>query len=166
MVELGVDINTPDDGGRNALRWAIQEDQSETVDYLIDAGCNVHAESHDGETLLYVAAAENALSTARRLIDWGVKIDKNKDYLPFQIAQYLGNYEMCDLLLDAGADVNFQDTDGRTALFYAKLREDKKGIQYLMGKGADDTIVDNKGIGIKDLANETIRKPLHKYLYD
>src|SRR5206468_2482310 len=57
------------------------------------------------------------------------------------------HYEVCKLLLAAGADVNAEEPTGATALMYAlnPFRTNLKTVQLLLSKGARVTI--NKGRG-------------------
>ena len=70
------------------------------------------------------------------------------------------------MLLKYGADINSTDNDGRTALFYAKVRNNHDLIEFLLNHGADTSVVDNEGISVKDLDNEEIRSRLYEELYE
>lgn len=75
---------------------------------------------------------------------------------PLQIAGSMGYAEIVCLLLESGAEVDWRDKDGRTALFYAKANEQKKVEKILENYGADTGIVDKYGISIKDLERKEI----------
>ena len=60
-------------------------------------------------------------------------------------ARYL--VEECD------ADVNLRDANGYTPLHHAAARGDNELIHYLVGKGADVTVVSRKGQTTVDMAN-------------
>lgn len=58
----------------------------------------------------------------------------------------------------AGADVNARDHDGFGAIHFAAARGDNELIEYLVGKGADPTIVARTGQTTVDLANGPIQR--------
>jgi ankyrin repeat protein len=49
-------------------------------------------------------------------------------------------------LLDAGADIDSRDTDGRTALMLATLNGRLDAVQLLLAHGADRAIADTRGV--------------------
>jgi ankyrin repeat protein len=68
-------------------------------------------------------------------------------------------------LLDAGADINAQDKDGRTALISAAFYNRREAVSVLLARGADPSIRDNNGRNaaatVRDSAPE-----LHRLLDD
>lgn len=56
-----------------------------------------------------------------------------------------GDFAMAAAQIKAGADVNYQNGDGRTALMRASKRDNKDVVQLLIDHGADVNAVDNKG---------------------
>ncbi|MPN62360.1 hypothetical protein SDC9_210107 [bioreactor metagenome] len=119
----------------------------------------------DGQTPLYVAAGENRIEFVQLFIENGAAIDLTGNTTPFQIACAFNYYDIADVLYRAGAQVNYADSDGRTALFYATVKQNKKLISYLLSIGANEDIIDNEGIHLKDLSNDEIRKKLYDELY-
>ena len=63
-----------------------------------------------------------------------------------------------------GADINYQNGDGRTALMRAAKRDHKDIVRYLVDNGADVNAEDNKGktaiMGAAKKGNKTICKKL------
>lgn len=55
-----------------------------------------------------------------------------------------GDFPMVCSQIKAGADVNYQNGDGRTALMRASKRDRKDVVQVLLDNGADVNISDNK----------------------
>lgn len=57
-----------------------------------------------------------------------------------------GSYDLTELLLAYGADVNIQERrDGFTPLMYAAIKDDRKMMQLLVSHGADLTKTDIEG---------------------
>ena len=76
--------------------------------------------------------------------DWGFYLrglDSSLINERFVKAAYQGNLDDVDLLLSFGADINATDRLGLTALHRAKIAGRKETWDYLLDKGADDTIV-------------------------
>lgn len=57
----------------------------------------------------------------------------NKGLTPLHYAAIAGNYPLVRLLIENGAEVNAQASDGYTALGYVEKRTSKKGAQQLYG---------------------------------
>ena len=65
---------------------------------------------------------------------------------PLITAAFFGKTESARLLIDAGADINFQNNDGSTALFTASFFCRPEIVKMLLDKGADKTIKNKYGI--------------------
>eukprot|EP00252_Welwitschia_mirabilis_P009068 TRINITY_DN21363_c0_g1_i1.p1 TRINITY_DN21363_c0_g1~~TRINITY_DN21363_c0_g1_i1.p1 ORF type:complete len:830 (-),score=162.56 TRINITY_DN21363_c0_g1_i1:388-2877(-) len=61
------------------------------------------------------------------------------------LACYTGDLGMIELLLQYGADTNFQDKHGRTPLHHCILREKNQIAKLLIRRGANTMIVDGNG---------------------
>ena len=55
------------------------------------------------------------------------------------------NYEIAKMLIEKGANVNAQDKNGKTALFYASASNNDDVAVLLLKSGADADIKDNNG---------------------
>ncbi|MCY4574699.1 MAG: ankyrin repeat domain-containing protein [Gemmatimonadetes bacterium] len=62
------------------------------------------------------------------------------------------------LVEELGADVNARDADGYGALHHAAARGDNELIRYLVGQGADVTIVSRRGQTTADMANGPVQR--------
>ena len=62
------------------------------------------------------------------------------------------------LVEQVGADVNGRDHDGFGAIHYAAARGDNELIEYLVGRGADPTIIARTGQTTVDMANGPIQR--------
>lgn len=73
-----------------------------------------------------------------------------------------GNIEVLKTILNtAGIDINLQDGEGQTALFYASSCGHKACVQLLLEHGADREIVDNEESSCYDVAyDDEIKKIL------
>ena len=109
LVESGADVNHRDKNGHTLLmeRWIYK--QKEIREFLIEHGADLNAVGRDGLTVLWTAIeydceAEFYLidDLLARNIDIGLNWYRYNGMTPLQLACSKGNYELCDILLDAG----------------------------------------------------------------
>lgn len=165
LLKSGANVSVKDYDGCNAARWAAQENALNCMRLLLKYHCPINIVDNYDQTPLYVAASENHLLMVQLLLKHGADVDLTGDVTPFGIACSFGFFEICTVLLKAGANVNFKDKEGRTPLFYAFVKQDINSITFLLNHGASSDVVDQYGISIKDLRNEKIRLKLYKELF-
>jgi ankyrin repeat protein len=128
---------------------------------LISAGClqakgghaqsNVKIETHIGHVdpvQWYETVRWQSTGAVKALLESGADPDQiffnGESALHLAVEQ--GNYEMMELLLAYGADVNIQERkDGFTPLMYAAIKDDRKLLKLLTSHGADPTVADVDG---------------------
>jgi hypothetical protein len=128
--------------GRNEKIWK----------YLLDQGANP-------ENCMYAIAWYDDAEAATLFKKHGAGIEgTNKMDSPFFAAYNWKRYKVSEWFLQNGADVNFTDAKGNTALYYAVKRKLKgEQIELLLQFGADFNKKNNEGISPKMLA-ETNRQ--------
>lgn len=99
---------------------------------------------------LFTAAQSNDLDLMREaLLTADVNMrSESENFTPLMIAANYGFYDMVDMLLTAGADVNAQSEGGSTALSLAispKYEESAKIVKRLLDVGADVNLVSGVG---------------------
>ncbi|MGE0207072.1 MAG: ankyrin repeat domain-containing protein [Candidatus Babeliales bacterium] len=129
LVEHGADINGSDNHGDTPLCYAASKDNSsyfEIVEYLLQAG----ACPNRGFPLKF--ACKDA---AKVLIQHGAVVNAQDDRgeaVLHRAAQWYGDdVSYVQFLLASGADYRLQDTEGKTALDYAKKRKNEKIVALL-----------------------------------
>lgn len=138
LLKHGLDVNVKNSSGEAPLDVAIQNGQTSAIAFLLSHGATVTFEEE-----MCAAVARGDIATVRRCIS------ENKDRLeertsksgfagatPIQVACALGQKEALDELLTAGADVDVQDDDGRTALHWAALTGRESIAKSLVSRGA------------------------------
>ncbi len=109
--------------------------------YLLKRGSNPNY-------CLWAASFNNDLAAIRLLVRNGANInDVAEDETPFLAAIKWSHFEAAEELLKLGADPNYRDPKGMTALHYMlKKASDKKHFAMLIGHGAKGNIPDPKGV--------------------
>ncbi|XP_064459857.1 ankyrin repeat and MYND domain-containing protein 2-like [Ornithodoros turicata] len=101
----------------------------------------------ESETALHKAVQEGDVAQVRTLLN-NVRIDclDENGMTPLQHAAYRGNYELCKIILECGADVNSHYHDsGYTALMFAGLAGKCDVVSLLLEHGASTTAVNTLG---------------------
>jgi ankyrin repeat protein len=122
----------------SAIHHAEGEDSRDTTitKLLLENGAEPDAQDCSGYTSLHFAVRfgwyyKQGLSETwiKMLLEHGVSVDTANIWrkTPLHLAVFLGNLGAVRMLLDAGADINIVDNEGRTALGIAK--RDKKGAE-------------------------------------
>jgi ankyrin repeat protein len=102
--------------------------------------------SADGFTSLHFAAFFGHPAAAKLLVERGAELEARStneqfalDARPLHSAAAAGRREVCEVLLDAGADVNAVQHGGYTALLEARQNGNEELAQLLLQHGADPT---------------------------
>jgi len=138
LLDAGAEVNAltfREMGRLFALRCAVQQDNVETMELLLNAGADVNL----GEGVaLRTAVAREKPSIAHRLINAGADVNMGgpNKFTPLMAAAGNGNYGMAKMLIKLGADVNAVDYYGITALMYAACKNHDKIIDLLLMSGA------------------------------
>ncbi len=113
------DVSARGVNGETPLHQVAYRADLASAKLLLDAGADVNVKTKNGETPLN--NARNAESI-KLLLDAGADIDARDSVngeTPLHKATYNANIPLVQSLLEAGADPNIQDQDGRTAFLYA-----------------------------------------------
>ena len=134
LLASGADVNARDRFGYSALMYAAGGGHSAVVEMLLSSGADVGAKNRNGLTGLDLAAARGHSTIAGLL--------RNARF--FHAARD-GDVGLLSELLDAGADVNAQHTDGWTALMTAALYDRPEVIALLLCRGAEAALQNDAG---------------------
>jgi len=81
---------------------------------------------------------------------------------PLHLAACYGRFDLLELLLERGAQIDAQDDQGRTALHYAAKNGHGDMCRFLISSGCDHTLADIEG----KKGAEAAAQPLQKELID
>ena len=163
-----------DKNGETPLMGAVRKGHLPIVQYMIGKGISPNTSGKLGGTPLMSAVDAEQNKIAEYLITNGAKVNAQNEsgLTPLHIATLAGRSELAKLLVDKGANLNIQDKNGKTPLataatnwmqtisFFTKERIDKRNedclqiAKYLVAKGANVNIKDNKGKTALDYAME------------
>ena len=114
--------NMPRDDGRLTWMAAARMGDIKLLELYFSEGVDVNDKEPNGFSALHIAALYNNVDLARHLISIGAsaKSTNNWNDTPLHRAATCGYAEMCKLLLEAGADPDFEDWRNKTPADYAK----------------------------------------------
>ena len=142
VIKSGVDVNQPNAWG-TPLDIAVSKGSDKIVQLLIDAGADIEGATlpgAGGEHPLHLAAMRSwGANTARLLVSRGAQLDARDaaGRTPLIIAVLADNFELADVLLDAGADLEAADGNfGESPLSWAACWGRLSAAKFLLSKGA------------------------------
>ncbi|RTE84928.1 hypothetical protein BHE90_000517 [Fusarium euwallaceae] len=147
-----VDLDMPDKSGKTLLVWAIEGGSESLVRTLLEKGVKNEYSLDEiiklTEATAAIPAAFKGWSDLDALVDFSEQLDWLGDILdippdiheqrtPLSRAAEQGQQGIVKLLLQHGAQPNFKDEQGHTAMFWAAKRNHKAVVDMLKSEGAD-----------------------------
>jgi len=138
LIGKGADINLQCNSLTVPLYFAVLNNNIDYLNFLIEAGAEIDIPDFLGRTPLYVAVRDGIVRAADILIRNGASVHGEVDSLGrslLHIASIQGHPDIIELLLDAGAPVNYTDKKGFTPLDYAMRYDHQPSSSLLKSKG-------------------------------
>ncbi|XP_067653405.1 ankyrin repeat domain-containing protein 50-like [Haliotis asinina] len=152
LVGRGADVSLVDRGGNNVLHYACYNGDVETVKLILDLDVvDVNYRGHYSRTPVMAAALNGHRDVVEFLVGRGADVslvDGGGDNI-LHYACYNGDVEMVKLILDLDVvDVNYRGHYSRTPVMAAAVNGHWDVVEFLVGRGADVSLVDRVGDNI------------------
>uniref|UniRef100_A0A8B9WYA4 Fibronectin type III and ankyrin repeat domains 1 n=1 Tax=Bos mutus grunniens TaxID=30521 RepID=A0A8B9WYA4_BOSMU len=156
LISHGTDVNLQNGSGKDSLMLACYAGHLDVVKYLRRHGASWDTRDLGGCTALHWAADGGHCNVIEWMIGDGCEVDAvdaGSRWTPLmRVSAVSGNQEVASLLIDAGADVNVKDKDGKTPLMVAVLNNHEELVQLLLDRGADASVKNEFGKGVLEMA--------------
>ena len=143
LLERGADVNAKDLDGWTAL---MHTDSVNVARMLLNRGVNVNEKSIDGETALGLSIDDNSLDMVKELIKYGADVnDKMYDYGNLDVAVSNNFWEIAEVLVDNGADVDVRNNEGFTPIMVVASSLQSRLLEKMVKKSKNIDVVDDNG---------------------
>ncbi|XP_031550786.1 transient receptor potential cation channel subfamily A member 1-like, partial [Actinia tenebrosa] len=128
LLQQNEDIDKRDSYGKTPLHCAVSAGQISTIKYLIHCHANPNLKDHREEAPLHVAVRTGNIDVVEVLLNHkqtDVNVEGRNKYTPLHTAAYLEHrnaLDICQRLLDCGADVTRRAIDAMTPLSVAAMK--------------------------------------------
>lgn len=138
LIDVGANVNFADEKGNTPLHAAATVKTVTCTRKLLAAGANPNIFNKEQKTPLMLAAKYGFSSTVRALIKANADVNLIKG-TDSAITEAINNEqtECLQILLDNEADVNSEDSQHRSLLYLAVLKNNLKIMQILIERGAN-----------------------------
>ena len=134
-------INSQNDDGLTALLLALERENLDVAQLLLDHNADVNVRDKRGNTPLHVAVStgNGHLDICRILLNRNAEVNSRNHHgsTPLLLASEHGAPELVELFLDHNADPHARDGDGDTLLHCAAIAGRIEVVQLLLERNAD-----------------------------
>lgn len=124
LIQAKADLTIQDNRGFTSLMEAVVQNRLEILGMLIKSGVNLNTRNLDGYTPLCMAVLSNNKNAVEILIEGRAGVNKkSQDLTPLHIASLKNFIEITQFLIDCGADLRVQDSQGKIAKDFATTPE-------------------------------------------
>ncbi|XP_053559560.1 ankyrin-2 isoform X20 [Bombina bombina] len=130
----GIDINTCNQNGLNALHLAAKEGHIGLVQELLERGSSVDSATKKGNTALHIAALAGQTDVVKVLVKEGANINAQSQngFTPLYMASQENHLEVVKYLLETGANQSTATEDGFTPLAVALQQGHNQVVAILL----------------------------------
>ena len=151
LVQKGIDLESENNTGSTVFMEAVRNNDIEMCNILLSLGSNINTTNGSGYTPLMEAYQNGSKQMVQYLLDKGcdtnVQARNNEQRTALIMAVAKNDLEMCDMLLDHGANLEIGDRDGKTPILVCACADDsdykKETFEYLISKGCSINHCDN-----------------------
>ncbi|XP_075715017.1 ankyrin-1 isoform X2 [Rhinoderma darwinii] len=133
----GVDINTCNQNGLNALHLSSKEGHIKMVSELLHKEIILETTTKKGNTALHIAALAGQEDVVRELVNYGANVNSQsqKGFTPLYMAAQENHLPVVKFLLENGANQNLATEDGFTPLAVALQQGHENVVAHLISYG-------------------------------
>ncbi|MFA6788548.1 MAG: ankyrin repeat domain-containing protein [Arcobacteraceae bacterium] len=146
LIKQGLQVNAEDHYGKTILNEAINVDDGIMIRFLLENGASINHINKSKRTIMQDLALEGNVKAFKLLMIRQPNLHHKDLYQRNVLFDAIegGNLEIVKEVIHefSEEDLNSVDVDGRTALFYAVLKEDPTIAKMLINYGSDVNIVD------------------------
>ena len=163
-IQAGANVDGKGQHGFCLLYWAIARNNPRGFELLLEHGANLEADYRDpkylpDESFRYTVLEKAIASREPECLKRAIRLGLDPNHVPHPeddtplifYAQRAESMPALAVLLDAGADINRRDGAGYTAVVRAMSGRDYNTAWFLLKRGADPTVKDERG---RDLVSE------------
>jgi ankyrin repeat protein len=150
LVDAGakVDIHEENYQSSTPLLYASQAGNGELIRILLAHGANAKDVQTDGTTALIFAVKAGSRGGVAALVKAGAELERKDELsrtaLGYSVSSlYHPDFEIVLALVEAGANVNAENSNGESVLFLASSGSDTRIVGLLIDQGADVNARDN-----------------------
>nr|XP_042905260.1 uncharacterized protein LOC107454385 [Parasteatoda tepidariorum] len=136
----GGNANETDKVGWTLLHYAAENNDVDFVEYIVDNGANIHAESNDtGMKPIHIASQSGCGKVLDYFLFKGVDVDTvNKlGYTSLHLAASEGKLETVEVLLKHKANIHAADEDGNQAIHFSSKFGHRDVLNFLLHNGSN-----------------------------
>ncbi|KAK0766434.1 hypothetical protein N5P37_000158 [Trichoderma harzianum] len=149
LIHQGADMQITDKYGFSPFLWAVVTRQERAVAHMVQEGADVNSTTADGKSAVAWAASLGYTSVTYLLVQDGASMHASlsRDSLgvPLEEAAAVGDFHAVDFFLHLGADPNYRDRDGWSAIHWAAEEGYPLVVGSLLGQGANVNAVSSYG---------------------
>ena len=160
LISEGADVNYQNEEGQTALFCALDIRSFSIAEYLMKLGADPFLEDKRGICAAKLVPSDSALheiiktiQKEKELLHKPPAVQLNEVFLE-EISQASQTRRLKQLLTE-GADVNYQDADGYTALMIVVDNQNDRIAEYLLAQGADPLLKNKHGETASNLASKS-----------
>lgn len=155
LLKAGVSVHQLDSSGKGVVYYALYEDNKVIAEKLVAAGAKIDMSKQHNLELLHHAAKSGYINTVTYMLESeifgnvskkiAVNMPDDQDNAAFMYAMQNKHFDIVKLFISHGADVDYQDSAGKTMVHHAAKHGHVDTIRHLYGYKADFSILDNSG---------------------
>ena len=149
LIDAGADINILNYDGHSLLHDACEFGSLEIVKILVSVGAGVRVTNGERHTCLHAAAEAGHTEIVRYLVslpDVDVNQETVDSYTALHRAVMHVERDVVQVLIDAGADIDIQNNEGRSPLLSACVEGTFDTVKMLVRAGAEVRATDDEGV--------------------